>query len=309
MTKVQTSPGSRDEHDRLVALQRVVLHAVSTPVAPDDIERARADGYRDLEVATEDAAALARQDLRRIQIYRKLVRGTLKEAIAAQLPRTVSRLEDTDAYAGYARRFFEERLPTSQILRDVAYEFAVWAAPEMRADTSLPAFLSDLMRYELFEFDVYVGQRDLDPEAPAPASELAADQTIAFDGSARLARFDSGVHALPDDENDRTEPEAREAHVLAYRDVDGDYRQMNLTPLAFAIMENLMVEGHPFAEAVSRACQARDVVADMEVIEGTSKVLADLAERGVVRGAIPAGAPTSPSPFFTWLVAGLAPQL
>ncbi len=278
---------------RETAAQRVLETAVRAPDL-DALQRAHEEGFAGLGVAPDDARALQRTDRRRIVIYRKLVRANFLEAIQNQLPRTKSRMGE-DAFERYVARFCEDELPASPILRDVAYEFAIWACPHFTADAALPPFLGDLARYELFEFDVYTAVS----EPPELAhTELLADAPIAFDGTVRVGTFGYAVHQLPDDPDDATVPAAGEVGVLGYRDRDGRYRQLSLTPLATAILERLL-EGTPFAEAVREGCHARETTVDSTVIDGTSKVIADLAERGLVLGS--AAHPRPPSPFARWL--------
>jgi hypothetical protein len=282
------------EEQRLRAAQEVLRHAVSAR-DEDDIAAAQAGRYAALEVAPADGEALAAADMRRIRVYRRLVRGTLREAIDNQLPKTAARMGE-DAYREHVVAFAEAELPRSQLLRDVAYEFAVWAAPRFAADARLPPWLADLARFELLEFDVYTAERF---EVPLAADELVADRAVAFDTTARVGRFGHAVHLL----GDEGEPEARPAGVLAYRDREGSYRQIDLTPLAAEILGGLLVRRLPFAPAVAAACEARNAPVDQSVIEGTATLMADLGERGVVLGAA-AGDSPAPSPFFDWLFAG-----
>lgn len=292
------------ERTRLAASQRVLQHAVATPKAPEDIFEAQKTGYPGLSLASEDAAAFARAETRRIHVYRKLVHATLKDVIALEIPRAVARMGHV-AYESMLATWLVEELPKSQILRDVPYEFAAWASPRWRDDAALPAYLADLARYELFEFDVYTAEREpvVWAERGSPTEELAADQTLAFDGTVRIARFDYAVHELVDDADDRTEPVTRPSGVLAYRDRDGRYRQLDLTPLATAIFGAAWRRGAPLATAIQQACQARDRTVDQDVIDGTSRVLEDLAERGAVLGGIATTSsdPPAPSPWAHWL--------
>jgi uncharacterized protein (UPF0276 family) len=280
---------------RLVEAQRALDFTVRT--SDDEALRdAMAQGFPTLELDDADAASLREADLRHVRVYRRLVRGNLIEAIRNQIPRTAARLGD-DAYEGYVRRFAEEELPRSQILRDVPYEFTAWAAPRWLADDH-PPHLADLARYELLEFDVYTAER---LGSDLRAEELLADAPVAFDTSVRVGAFDHAVHALVDDVDDRTLPEAQPSHLLAYRDADGAFRQLDLTPLASRILGRLLL-GDEFAPAVASACTDRGVAVDQSVIEGTSEVLADLADRGVVLGALHRPRTRDPSPFFRWLM-------
>lgn len=281
-----------EELARLVALQRVIQHAVAAP-SPAAVEEHQRAAYRALGVGDRDGEHLAGADPRRILVYRKLVRGTLLDAARAQIPRTAARLGDR--YRPLIDAWCEAELPRSQVLRDVAFELAVWAEPRLRAETPI---LADLMRYELFEFDSYVAVTS----TPRVSDELGADQRVAFAGSVRLARFDHAVHRLPDDVEDRTIPEARPTGVLGYRDGDGRFRQMDLTPMATAILAEMLIGAQPLAAAVQRACDAAGKPPTPKLLEGIGKVIEDLAARGAILGGrLDPEPPPDPSPFFRWL--------
>ena len=283
------------EKERLVAVQRVIQHAVTTPGGREDIARAQQEGYASLAVDPRDGAALKAADTRRIHVYRGLVRSTIRGGIKAQLELTVAHLGE-EHFERTLDAFCSTELPRSRLFRDVPYELARWACPRWRDDPALPPWIADLARWELLEFDVYTAERQSRDDVLD--SEPTADQSIAFDGSARLGRFDWTVHQIEGSE----EPTSKKVALLCYRDNDGDLRKMDLTPIALSLLEALMFEGMALAEAVQTACAANDHPIDQKVIDGTSQVLEDLSHRGVVLGVRPAGHPTPPSPFARWLI-------
>ncbi|MCA9618535.1 MAG: putative DNA-binding domain-containing protein, partial [Myxococcales bacterium] len=292
-------PLSAPELHRLRAMQRVLRHAVSTADRADIAEQQRT-GYPALELPSEDAHALAAQDERRIAVYRKLVRGTLVDVVAAQIPRVAARLGEA-RYEALVHRFVTEELPRSQVLRDVAFELVAWAAAHGDTALSLDApFLLDLARYELFEFDVHAAPR----RALTTSDDIAADQPVAFDTTVRIAELGHRVHELPDDATDRSVPVAEPVTVLAYRDAEGRFRQLTLTPLCGAILVRMWRHATPLATAVGEACRAADTAVTPEVITGTAQVLEDLAERGALLGGLVGPAPPPPSPFAHWLLDG-----
>jgi hypothetical protein len=276
------------ERERLASLQRLLQDVVklASPAGLDEILS------RGLEPG--DAAVLARTDPRRLLVYRKLVRGTLRDAVRRQIPRAAETL-GTSAFERYAALFCDEELPRSPILRDVAYELCAWAEPRWRADARLPAHLADLARYELCEFDVYTS-----PSRPHPEEQpLEAHRAVAFDDTVRLARFSHAVHRLEDDR----EPAAREpTALLLYRDGEGEIARMELTAAASTLLARLLVEGEPLAGSVEHASLRHGEALDARMIESTAQLLADLAERGVVLGPRdPGPLEEPPSPFLSWL--------
>jgi len=295
-----STPPTGPELDRLRALQRVVQYAVRSNAGRTGLEAAHAKRFAGFELPPQDGETLSSQPVGRLHVYRKMIRGTLRSAIGNELPKLRHRL-GYERYDRYFAAFLEAEATRSRVLRDVAYEFAVWVHPRLVADPEVAAFVPDLMRFELFEFDVYTGRRVLDPSLEV-VEELPADRPVAFDGTVRIARFDHAVHRLKDIVTSDAIPMNEPTGVLAYRDGDNRYRQMDLTPLATSILAGMILDDKPLATAVREACAAHDAAITPEVIEGTSQVLADLAERGAIRGAWVHDVPKPPpSPYLRWL--------
>jgi hypothetical protein len=83
--------------------------------------------------------------------------------------------------------------------------------------------------------------------------------------------------------------------LLAYRDPEHEVRYLELTPLACGIVERLLA-GESLGQAVQGAADAAGSALSEAVLAGAAKLLADLAERGVVEGAAescPASRPPS----------------
>jgi hypothetical protein len=294
---------SPEERNRLVAAQRVLSRAVSIADAPSSIEQLQAERFASLGVDPRDGEALSLADARRILVYRNLVRGTLHDTIALELERTVARMPP-GSFDRTIAAFCLHELPRSQILRDAAFELAAWATPRWHEDETLPAYLGDLARYELLEFDVYCARRQLEEDGwqpPAEPQELDAAQSVHFDETVRVARFDYAVHLLPTDVADRSQPELRTVTLLAYCDHEGEMRQLELTEVAATILTLLRLGGTSLGQALQVAARRHDTPIDQRLIDGTAQVLADLAERGAVLGPRPTGPPQPPSPFATWL--------
>ena len=94
------------------------------------------------------------------------------------------------------------------------------------------------------------------------------------------------MHELVDSIDDRTEPERRETSLFVYRSPEHEVRYLELSSLAAKILERL-VEGEKLGQAIGRACAAEGVLLDASVTESTARLLADLAERGALLGAMP----------------------
>ena len=119
-----------------------------------------------------------------------------------------------------------------------------------------------------------------------------------------LLRVSWRVHELPDDGADCSAPEREELSLLAYRDEEGLYRQLELTELARAIVGRLW-HGEALGASITAACEVQGEPLTQLVIDGISTVLADLAERGVVLGGCPTAIRRSPSPWAFRLYGGI----
>jgi hypothetical protein len=230
-------------------------------------------------VAPEDVeAALASPP--RLALYRSLVRNGLTGVVARMLPRTRARMNAAcgGRFDDDVARFLDEVGPRTHYLRDVPAELLGWADPRWRADSSVPAYLPDLAAHELTAFAVAASS---DPRRGTPPRDAALDRPLAFDESARLARYGYAVHELAEDGGD---PPRRDVQLLAYRDAEHAVRWLELTPLAATLVRRLMA-GEPLGAAVAAAC-ADHGTSPASVSADVARLLADLGDRGVILGAL-----------------------
>ncbi|HLK40458.1 MAG TPA: PqqD family peptide modification chaperone [Polyangiaceae bacterium] len=221
---------------------------------------------------------------RRLAVYRALVRNGLSGVVARVLRRTRGRMNAAcgGRFDADFARFVAEVGPRTHFLRDLPSELFAWVEPRWRSDVAVPAYLVDLAAHEIATFEVSAA-RDASPHAGAAATELAIDRALVFDASARRLHYGWAVHELPDDDGSVEAPARREVRLLGYRDRDHAVRWLELTPLAAAIVERLL-GGAPIGRAVGEACAAH-ASAPEQVAGDVARLLADLAERGVIRAA------------------------
>jgi hypothetical protein len=232
---------------------------------------------RQHDLSPADALALA-DGFERLLVYRDLVRGTLREAVELSIPRSIARLGRL--FDEYFERFLDERAPRTHYLRDVTTELLEFCLPLWQSDERVPAYLGDLALHESLHIEVSAL-----PALPRGhvAAPLALDQGVEFSAALRLVRYGHAVHELPEAETDRSEPAARGVALLAYRSPEHDVRYLELTPLAHGIVQRLLA-GEPLAQAVRGAAAEAATALTEGVLSGAARLLADLAERGVVRG-------------------------
>lgn len=259
-------------------MQSVLERALSDltlgpPVAPSEREAwlARYD------FSAADRAALA-ESFERLLVYRRLVRGTLRDAVELALPRTIGRLGPL--FEEYFERFLGERGPRTHYLRDVTTELLDFCAPLWRDDARVPAWAHDLGRHEALEI-VISSQRE--PVVPRGLGELDLERGLRFVEAARVVRYDFAVQRVSADEAARTPPERVPTALFVYRDPAHDVRYLELSPFAAELLERLL-GGASLKDAVLGA--ARDTEHDPALaLEGTARLLADLASRGALLGA------------------------
>ncbi len=230
-------------------------------------------------VAAEDAKAL-RADLDRLLVYRELVRDTVSGALGLALPRTAARLGPL--LGEYLERFLSERGPRTHYLRDVTSELLDFCAPLWPKDPRVPAYALDLARHEALEI-VVAASADA---TGSGTDELELDSVLLFDPSLAVVRYTHAVHRLPEAEEDRSEPERAPTALAVYRDSSHVVRYLELTPLAAGILDALC-SGEALGPAVSRACAEQSLPVDQAVLDGASRLLGDLSERGCLLGVDP----------------------
>lgn len=258
-----------------------LLHAPAVEVRDADEFLARYD------FSDDDRAAL-RAEFERLLVYRRLVRSTLREAVELAIPRTMARLGAL--FDEYFERFLAERGPRTHYLRDVTTELLDFCAPLWPEDTRVPAWALELARHEALEI-VISSLRELG--TARELGELDLERGLCFVEAARVTRYAFAVHRLTRDEADRTPPERVPTALFVYRDPEYDVRYLELSPLAAALLERLL-RGETLRLALFAACAETGTDAG-SALDGTARLLADLAARGALLGAAaPNGVETKP---------------
>lgn len=231
-------------------------------------------------LAAEDRAALGGTELRRLLVYRGLVRGTLRSALELAIPRSIARLGP--AFDTAFDAFLADRGPRTHYLRDVTAELLDHAEPAWRCDPEVPPYVPELARLEALQ--VELGAQPVSERTPGATLHL--DRALLFNESCRLLRFEHAVHELPESVADRSVPERRSTALFVYRDDAHDLRYLELSPLAADVVGGLL-GGGALGPALRAAAAQHDVTLTSAVTEDVARLLADLAERGALLGAAP----------------------
>ncbi len=232
----------------------------------------------------DDLDAIEAVGAERFLVYRALVHNRMRNTIADFIERSTARLGMKRLRSDFAD-WMDQVAAKSPYLRDVPAEFVAWVSPRWLEDEGVPSYLADLARHELLEYDIRNDHRG--GESPT-GLDLALDKPLRFDGAARLMRYDYAVHKLSPEPGDREPPEEVPTRLLVYRDADAKVRYLELTPLAFTVLVQLMEHHRPVADGLRTACESLGEPLDDDRLSIAATLLADLAERGVLLGAEPA---------------------
>jgi hypothetical protein len=259
-------------------LQSALEAAVSALVHGPSVDPRDADAFLARYDFSEDDRAALRAEFERLLVYRRLVRGTLREAVELAIPRTIARLGAV--FDAYFDRFLAERGPRTHYLRDVTTELLDFCAPLFAVDARVPAWAHDLARHEALQIVVSSLRERVSPRELAP---LELERGLCFVEAARVARYAFAVHRLPSDEADRTPPVRERTALFVYRDPEHDVRYLELSPLAAALLERLLL-GETLKASLLAAC-AETETDPAAALDGTARLLAELAARGALLGA------------------------
>jgi len=261
------------------AMQRAIADACLAGTAGPEIAHDLRAFLEARAVDGEDIAAVLAAP-RRLMVYRTLVRRRIASVVLRRLPRTRAHLNATCAgrFDADLARFLDECGPRTHYLRDVPGELFAWAVDRWTSDPEVPPYLSDLATHELASFDVAAFDAI---DVARELADVALDRSLVLTVSARVVRYRWAVHELPEVLDSTDQPVRRDVHLLAYRDSAHVVRWVELTPSAGAIVARLVL-GEALGKAVEQVYRSTQAPVDTNEL---ARLLADLADRGVILGA------------------------
>lgn len=250
----------------------LLVQVIRAPQTPVEIEKFAPS----LGVGNEAKAEV----LERFVLYRQLVFGRFWGALEVSIPRTMARMEKNILQQN-VREFIFQQATKSVYMRDVAPEFMIFVGNRWHDELHQPEYLKELALHELFTIDIAAG---LDDEAKSPIDQVDLDTCLLFQQAAKLTHYRYAVHRLPEDEEDRSEPERGDWWILGYRDDEHRVRFLELTALAASVVDTLM-QGHCLQDAATSGCRSVGVSLDDAALATIAVLLDDLERRGVFIGA------------------------
>lgn len=208
--------------------------------------------------------------------YRRMVRRRLSDTIHHAFPRLEAALGDAEM-AALEDGFFGDRALTSVFIREVPGEFLAWIE---RGVTAEHRFAVELARFEWTEL-VVAYERD-DPEIEL--APLSMDRPAILTRAHRLLALTHAVHLFDADEP--SEPEQRPTHLLVYRELEThDVRVLETTPVTYAILGRIAAGTDSLQACIAAAAESERIPVDQPFLEALAELLADLTERGIIRGS------------------------
>jgi hypothetical protein len=230
------------------------------------------------EPSPDALAALGDEPWRWLR-YRRMVRRRLSEVIEQALPRLCAAL-GSDTCGLLLDRFLADAGPRSPFIREVAGEFTTWllrAAPDL---AGLPAHAPDLAQLEWATRAISYAEDTTPPAAP-----LTLDRPVVLSSTHRALALAHAVHR-------DTPPERTDTFLCVYRDsATHDVRTLELTRSAYRLLEASSDGTQTLTAAIAMTAAHEGLPVDAKYLEATSALLADLIERGIVRGSVEAGLP------------------
>ncbi len=235
--------------------------------------------YQRAGASEAELADALRQGFERFLVYRQLARDTLSAAIESSLPRSV------ECLGPRCEEFFSEFVaiegPRSHVLRDVAEEFVAFAAESWRRDPSLPAYLTQLARYELGRVALAASEDD---GAPVEGQALGLDSRLLFSRASRLDRFDWALLPYVEQAAAQGGPTPGPQSYLTYRKADFSLAALELNPFTFQLVQSWR-DGQSLQDGLRSTASDHQIPLDDSLLADVAQLLADLVERGVVLGA------------------------
>ncbi len=237
---------------------------------------------RNASVSNENKRFLLSVAPARLLLYRQLVQKNLRGVLSSTLPRTVARLGD--AFEPLASRFFSRQTTRRRMLRELISGFLEFGRAEgefdsAEGDLAVPPYVWELGQLEAARVLVAAA-----PETHARDDiDLDLHRGLIFSEATTLLRFSHAVHKLSEDLDDTESPGIIPTQLLCYRSPTHDVKVLDLSPLAALLIEHLM-QGASLESAVQGAAKQMNEPLSGELLTETSRLLGDLAQRGIILG-------------------------
>lgn len=250
---------------RDTVLQRTLADLIFEPSAGEDFEQDPVAFGEGRGLEAHDTAALLRfKD--RLGIYRELARTSLEEPLLNIFPISHALLAgDWDACVS---AFLASRSIRSPHYRDIAPAFVEWLSESNWGVEHWP-FLLALVHFEYVE--MMVGRWPEEAPNNPLTQEPSPDLKIVLSQGAQVLSYEFAVHLA---KVESPEPHKTPTHLLAFQDMEHEFRIFELTPATAALLVR--------AQEVSIAASAASL--GINGFEDVMSLLEGLTTKGAIRG-------------------------
>lgn len=210
-------------------------------------------------------------------IYRHMVRSRFLEEGRASLRRTLKAVGES-AFVAMFDRFLADAPPRSRAFFGVVPELAAFAAEHWSDNAEVPAFASDLVKYE----GARVRVADMVSRRERSVAEFEFDRVPELHDAMVLLSVTHRVHRDPEPDGSY---EQRATEICVYRAKDERTVGAYVLGSFAAGCMRAWQEGATVSDSVAHVCAAQQIAANAKLIDGLCTVLSDLIERGVVLGS------------------------
>jgi hypothetical protein len=255
---------------KLAEYQRSVLHA-SFALEPPEAELARLG------------------DAERFHLYRRMIRGRLREMAAVAFKQSLAALGEAGFEACFDQ-YLAAQPPRSPFIRDVIADFGPFARAAARPLAG-PPYLADLLCFEEAKWRVAYAPVRLPKLGEDGVRELDFEGKPVLNPSLALLALEHAVHSLfgSPAEPCASTPEAPPAPgpltLLVYRPPAGDdVRWYAAEPLLASILRGARAGTTCLADLVRAAAAELGLLLDAALLENLASALTVALSRGVVIG-------------------------
>ncbi len=234
-------------------------------------------------------------EARRLEIYRELIHGNIRDFVDAAYPVLKSLLVASD-WDELLRAFMAGHRAQSPYFRDIPLEFCEWLQSARPAWLQEHPWIAELLHYEWML--LAADHAETAPDAAAlPAADLLQGRPCLRQALWPLA-YRWPVHELGPENPPLPEPPAQATCLLLYRDDDDKVSLLVVSALSARLVEMMQASrtcsGRELLQQLAvEAAVPADAAAEEAFVQAGTAMLADLQRLGVILGVcLPAdGAP------------------
>ncbi|SFT43550.1 hypothetical protein SAMN05216474_0552 [Lishizhenia tianjinensis] len=213
----------------------------------------------------------------RLHHYRRLIFTIVNDALKGNYPIAYKQFS-SKAWEEIVTEFLAEHAFQNNQLFKMPGEFIAFAEEKNYAEKYAIPYLIDLLKFEWVEVEVHTMADEDIPEVQQD-SDLITD-TLYFSPYLKLLTLNYPIHLLKRQEK----LEEKATYLLIYRQENGTVQYMELAPLMFNIVENLIGSGQSVSTLLEEELNQLPEVQKQEILQGISASLMDLLHKGIILG-------------------------